>query len=399
MVVTSFVKDKIMECLLLKRASRYALTAFTLLFTLVLASSLFAQNATPGASGIFRRTKPQQPAQVAPASPSPAPSAVKAEDESGSQGIGQSAPPVSEVDQAEILRRGDRVVKAGVGPMAPADQLLGDATSPPPDDSHKWYFSVLVDDGPDSKALLADIRKSQYLRAWINLDEPKDSWSHATVYKAGDNTQDWRWKNIKVTKLPVMILQPPTKLRDERNPVSWEWGDPKTVVWQWDGYQSGNPQRDLERSNAVRKALQLYVTRLSSSPRFVNATPGPRSRAVPPPTPGPRQDAGMFQQQPPFSFPSPTPVQPQPPSNPFFPQEPSPPFSQPQANPSGMFFQLLMGLLGGGGMTNTLLIVIAGMSAIRTFRKATGQKLLLDDAAYQTLQNLLRSLTGTNPPK
>ena len=99
-----------------------------------------------------------------------------------------------EVDSAEVTRRGDRVTRAGAGPMGVSEQLLSDATSPPPDDSHKWFFSVIVDEGTESQALLYDLKHSPHLRAWMNLDEPRESWSHCTLYKKGDATQDWRWQ-------------------------------------------------------------------------------------------------------------------------------------------------------------------------------------------------------------
>jgi hypothetical protein len=68
-------------------------------------------------------------------------------------------------------------------------------------------------------------------------------------------------------------------------------------------------------------------------------------------------------------------------------------------NPLGLLFSLLGGLAGSGGMTNVLLLAIAGLATLRTFRKATGQKLLLDDATFQAIVDTIKSLTGPTVPK
>ena len=73
--------------------------------------------------------------------------------------------------------------------------------------------------------------------------------------------------------------------------------------------------------------------------------------------------------------------------------------TQPAINPLSLLFSLLGGLLGSGGMTNLLLLVLAAFALIRTFRKATGQKLLLDDAAYQSVVDTLKKLIDPQTPK
>ena len=62
----------------------------------------------------------------------------------------------------------------------------------------------------------------------------------------------------------VIDRPPPAKLRDESQPESWVWGNPKTVVWQWDGYDVQQPNRAQLRSDAIRKALSLYVNRVAA---------------------------------------------------------------------------------------------------------------------------------------
>jgi hypothetical protein len=59
---------------------------------------------------------------------------------------------------------------------------------------------------------------------------------------------------------------------------------------------------------------------------------------------------------------------------------------------------LLSTLLGSGGLTNLLLVAIAVLAAIRTLRKATGQKLLLDDATFQSVIDTLKEFAQPTKP-
>ncbi len=75
------------------------------------------------------------------------------------------------------------------------------------------------------------------------------------------------------------------------------------------------------------------------------------------------------------------------------------PAPQPMVNPLSLLASLLGSMLGSGGLTNTLLLVLAGFAGLRTFRKATGQKLLLDDNAYQYIVDTLKKLIDPQTPK
>ncbi|MFM7842920.1 MAG: hypothetical protein ACKPEY_01650, partial [Planctomycetota bacterium] len=76
---------------------------------------------------------------------------------------------------------------------------------------------------------------------------------------------------------------------------------------------------------------------------------------------------------------------------------PTPP--QFNINPLTLLLSLLGGMVTSGGMTNLLLLVIAGLAVVRTFRKATGQKLLLDDATFQAFIDGLKSVVTPTAPK
>ena len=71
------------------------------------------------------------------------------------------------------------------------------------------------------------------LRAFANPDDPKESWAHYRVYRSDDTTQSWRWKNLRISGYPTILIQPP------RNR---QFGDPSTVVMQCAGYEGDAKQ-------------------------------------------------------------------------------------------------------------------------------------------------------------
>lgn len=362
-----------------------ALQIATAIFLLTTLACVLRADTGPSLPRLFA---PRQSA--APAKPQPK-AEPKAEEKLTE--IAAEAPTSSEVDTAEIIRRGDRVTRAGRGPMDSGEAALSEATAPPADDSGKWFISILVDDAEPSKALLYDLRHSQALRAWADLDEPKGSWSHATVYRAGDQTQDWRWKNLKITALPCMILQPPAQLVDETRPNSWRWGDPKTVIWQFDGYDTSNPRRAENRAAAIRAALQLYVKKISERQQIVNI--GPRSRAVPPPTPGARQAATPGPKQdiggaPPFQL-SPS-VQPG--GAPVFPADPMGSAVQSAAQ-DGVLALAGKLLSGVAGNPTTWLMLLAALKVFELVAARTPNK--LDDKVAGILSGIASSQKSPTP--
>ncbi len=319
---------------------------------------------------LFRRPQAASP-QAAP--PRKQPTSVALEVPPTPAGVTSEQTQGDEVDTAEVIRRGDRTVTAGRGPMDLDEVLMGDATAPPADDSHKWFVSVIVDDSKESQALLYDLKHSEYLRAWVNLEESKQSWSHTTVYVAKDQTQDWRWKNLKITRYPVLILQPPAKLRDEKKPDSWIYGDPKTVIWQFDGYDATSPNRAQLRSDAIRRALTLYVQAVASR-RAREDYAGPRAKAAPPSTPGARQAATPGASQdagaPPFTMP----VFPQVPgSNPVTQTDPTFPVAPTaQTGAIGQILGLAQYAMGSGGFW---VFVLVGLKIFELFAAKTPSKL------------------------
>lgn len=342
----------------------------SMLFVAVIAlSTPLALFAEPGPSGpIFRRATPARTAQPdSPAKPTEkldVPKPFSPPKESILPNVTRESTAGAEVDVEEVQRRGDRVVRAGRGPMGGADRAIGDAMAPPPDDSHKWFFTIVIERGErESDTLLYDLKHSPELRAWANPDEAKESWSHVNIYVRGDESQDWRFKNLQVSKYPCMVLQPPAKLLSDADPKSWEWGDPSTVVWQWDGYDVTLPARATLRADAIRKAVTAYATKYNDR-RQKYAT-------APPATPGAKQPGSPSAE---IGAP-PLPAMPGTPAN-VFAQNPSGPSAggqQPTESQGGL--SLLLTALGmlttGTGATNSLLLAVIGLKIFELIAKRT----------------------------
>ena len=366
---------------------------------------VFQQQSVPFVEAVQRASTPAPVAPPFKVETSPAP--VPAVAENVTIEIAQQS---SEVDTAEVIRRGDRVTRSGVGPMGTVEQLIGEATAPPPDDSNKWFITIIVDDGRDSQALLYDLKHSDKLRAWANPDEPKESWSHLNIYRRDDEKQSYRWKSIKIEALPVMLLQPPAKLRDESKKDSWIYGPPSTVVWQFNGYPASNPNRAEIRRDDINKALKSYCAKIAGKqiqavspiPTSDRPTPGARAQDD---TPGPRQnDVGV---NPPFSLPT-TPVTP---VAPVFPADPTLP--TPAVSPSSvpgltdllsLGFKFLMSFASPAYLGVILLALIAAIQlekSIRDYRRGHGMKLIIPDelqSVIDSFQEIVQSMMKNGPP-
>lgn len=154
-----------------------------------------------------------------------------------------------EVDGDEVIRRGNMVeVIDGYGDET---DPVGDALAPPPDDSYKWFITVVTTNGCRyCKQLERDFAESDYLKAFANVEDYKRSWSHFNVYSIDDPTQSFRFKkpssNIALRGFPTILIQPP---------LNGKYGSAKTIVFQKTGYD-GNPRKLAEQMSA---AIKRYV--------------------------------------------------------------------------------------------------------------------------------------------
>jgi hypothetical protein len=137
-----------------------------------------------------------------------------------------------------------------IGPLAHGDSArLADALAPPPDDSHKWFLSLVVArDCPACERMRADFQHAPALKAWADPDDPSRSWTHWQVFQADDASQAWRWQDVPLSQFPAVIVQPP---------INRAFGDPHTVVYLRQGYL---PPEEL--SAGIRRAIQRYMAKL-----------------------------------------------------------------------------------------------------------------------------------------
>ncbi len=283
----------------------------------------------------------------------------------------QSTPP--EVDHAEVMRLGNTVQYVGkhAAGAENADAFVA-AMSPPESDADKWFISVLTMKGcAPCEQLKRDWATNEWLLALANPNDPKKSWSHYKVYDKDDQSQKFRWENIKVTAYPTIIVQPP------RSAI---YGDATTVVFQ-KVYQ-GDPER---LARGISSAIRRYIARLQTIHEAEPA--GLIGQSSPPWQPTPRFD----------------PLRPQP-KTPFPLIDPNiPPQPVPVAVPVSMFpWSAVLGLvMAGFSIPAAIALVIWGIRFIRDRRQAAGKPLLLDQETFDELIALLRQLSETqaqSPP-
>ena len=305
-------------------------------------------------------------------------------------GRGQAADEkdVPDVACREIQRRGNLVQRIGQGQQDDIQTAFAEAMRPPADDSHKWFVTVITTRNCKyCDNLKRDFATSSHLKPFVDTEDHTQSWAHFNVYQSEDQSQAWRFKDIKVGGYPTLIIQPPRNGR---------FGEPKTVVLQKTGYD-GDAKKLADSIRAgISTYLRTYVRQRSAVTKQNGVRQGGESATGqsvvgydPPFTPAPRVEPSPY-------YPAPSPY-------PFdLPPGPNPapnPVPQPNVNPLALLLSLLGGMISSGGMTNVLLVVIAGLAMLRTFRKATGQKLLLDDATFQTIVDTLKGLITQTTPK
>lgn len=143
--------------------------------------------------------------------------------------VGDKAP---EVDSNAVYRMGDTVQLVGGGPRSEAvdDFVAMMGAGPPENDSHKWFISVVSMRGCSfCTKLKSDWGTAAPLLAFANPNDAKASWAHLNFYQIEDKSQEWRWKGIKLTSFPTILIQPP---RDG------SYGNPSAVAGQITGYSS-----------------------------------------------------------------------------------------------------------------------------------------------------------------
>lgn len=186
---------------------------------------------------VYSQDKPPEPLPPPPVADAPAPSP-------------ENDPDVPEIAEWEIKRRGLMVQEVGTVHAGPTD-VIADALAVPPDDSHKWFLTVVtLDNCKACDRAKADFNKpAPELVSWVNVDDPAKSTFHYQVRRYEDPTQaDW-FKNIgkKLERggFPAFVIQPPK---------NGSFGPNKTIVKILHDYKG---PEDL--TVRMREAIVTYV--------------------------------------------------------------------------------------------------------------------------------------------
>jgi hypothetical protein len=289
---------------------------------------------------------------------------------------------VPRIAEAEIARRGALVERTnGIQAEPSASSAIALAMQPPPDDSHKWLFTLVTTKNCTwCEQMRHDFDTDPKLKSWVDAKDYSRSWAHWQVVQIDDQSQAWRWKDFKPTSFPTLIVQPP---------VNGSWGDPHTIVFVRQGYL-----KPAELDAAIRQAIQRYSTKLYPR-RLAWATQlhvDPSARFASGIEAEQRADhAGGW--NPPVAPPTPLPPLPTTPNSPNVPPQ-YPPSQYPPSQPDlgSLLAQLLGSILGGPALANFLLIAILAWQVYRGIAKREGIPLLVDDTTAAQLTQLLQSL-------
>jgi hypothetical protein len=175
-----------------------------------------------------------------------------------------SDPDVPLRGQLEIARRGNLIEH--ISPEMPdniadavrdtIEQAIGDALAVPPDDSHKWFITLVAMPGcKPCESLRYDFMHSEHLKPWVAYGtdgrvDHKNSWAHFTIVQSTDATQSWRFTKFKPRAFPTLIIQPP---------FNGSFGNPSTMVGLWEGYDGDANELNKE----MREAIVRYVAKVA----------------------------------------------------------------------------------------------------------------------------------------
>lgn len=286
---------------------------------------------------------------------------------------------------SEIARRGtciEHVDGFQSGPESP----IADVAQPPPDDSHKWQFTlVTLKDCEACERLRSDFEfdNATELRAWVHTKDPTQSYSNWQVVQFEDKSQEWRWKELiaqgHMKQFPVLLVQPPT---------NGSWGDKHTIVYMLEGYL---PPAKLHET--LRVTIGAYAKKVQPQHMAWEAKQGVAATGL---ADGGFQQTGADQQTgswtPPVSPVSPLPAPVQYPPH-YQPQiQPANP-SQTQPQTTSPLLALLMGLLGGGSAASLLQVGVWVWGMYREMKRAKGEQLVFSDETYNRIADAIARRT------
>lgn len=155
--------------------------------------------------------------------------------------------------EREVRRRGDFVEVVGVDVIRGGGGF-GEAMAVPGSDADKWLLTLICKRGcRPCESLKRDFVENEALRAWVDVRSAEKSWAHYQVFFIEDTSQAFRWKKIRVSGFPTLLVQPPR---------SGKYGNPKTVVLQHTGYDGDAAALSRELSVGIEAYLTKRVRRL-----------------------------------------------------------------------------------------------------------------------------------------
>jgi hypothetical protein len=194
----------------------------------------------------------------------------------------------------------------------------------------------------------------------VNVKNPKASWAHYNVFSAQDDTQKWRWANIKLTTFPTIIVQPPR---------SGEYGSPATVATQISGYD-GVAERLAGR-------LKGHITEFAQTHSRRPLLPRPRPITdYPDWFPVDTVDVITVDQTP-----TPAPIGPNQP--PFITPDPIDIDGSPTVAPSTTVGGSFLTRIFSGIDLNTILIATIGILFLRSYRQSNGLGTIIDADTFR----------------
>jgi len=271
-----------------------------------------------------------------------------------------------QVDISEVIRRGDMVEHVnGIAQNEndPKNRLI-EEMAVPEDDSGKWFVSVVSTPGcPHCEKLKSDWKTNEYLRSLAIPGDPHKSWAHLAFYTKGDQSQDWRWKNITFRGYPTIIVQPPR---------SGEYGPVSDIVYLHAGYPG--PEK---LTRGIIDAIKLRISTVTTKAMQIR---GPPDNVV-----------GV---DPPWD------IQPKPDRNtrPLLPR--LVPDVPPKEAPAPFPGWAIPTLMAGGPLAWVGIAALAwfGFTQIREWRKRQGDKLLINDQMMAMLESLAKKFDIERDP-
>lgn len=312
----------------------------------------------------------------------------------------------------EIKRRGDFVERINT-----EGELVGQSPdarplAPPADDSHKWFITLVTQPGcTPCDRLKHDFARNPNLSPFVDVENHKRSWAHYNVYSSADLTQQWRFKSLRLSAFPTLIIQPP---RDG------SYGDPKTVVVQITGYDGDAARMALRIRNAILAYAQAHNQRREADVEQEETEQTETDlEDLSVHSVDSCREASAIGQQAPFDVPGPNPLvpqidfprpfqpQPQPapypqPTGPLFPNLPNilPNIAplQPTFDVGSLLTMLITSMLGGFLTPTNIMLVVGGLMILREIRKARGKQPIIPDTIWDRGMDFLKDLLNTSPP-